>query len=267
VKVAPTAPVISSVAKLAKELDFTRPTVAASCPQNVNEKHHMPDAIAWNIYPGWYSASPEDAAKWVTKYADACKVNRIGISEYGAGANPFQFAEGELKKPQPDGSFHPQEWQNHVHELQWSQLKDNPRLWGTWIWVMFDFAVDKRNEGSTPGLHDKGLVTRDRKIKKDTFYFYKANWNDELMTYIASRRATPRKLPTTDIKIYSNADEVELKVNGKSIGRVKPSDVKVCVWPAVSLSAGKNVIEVMGYRGTQASTDRCEWELVPDAKH
>jgi beta-galactosidase len=255
---APAVPVVEDLEKLAKQIDPTRPTVAASFRQNAGAKHKIPDAAAWNIYPGWYSSSPDDADGWIGDFSKQMGA-RIGISEYGAGANPSQFAEGELVRPVHNGPFHPQEWQNLFHERLWAQLKNNPHLYGTWIWAMFDFAVDKRNEGGIPGLNDKGLVTRDRKTKKDTFYFYKANWNSEPMVRIASRAATPRTKALTEVKVYSNCAEVELLVNGKSAGRAKPDAIKVCRWPDIGLQPGRNVIEAIA--AGEKLSDTCEWTL------
>ena len=257
-KSASAVPVVENLQKLAKEIDPTRPTVAASFREDAGAKHKIPDAAAWNIYPGWYKSNPDEAAGWIENYRQQMGAH-IGISEYGAGANPSQFAEGDLVRPVHNGPFHPQEWQNHFHERLWAQLNDNPNLWGTWIWAMFDFAVDKRNEGGFPGLNDKGVVTRDRKTKKDSFYFYKANWNPEPMVRIASRAATPRKQPITEGKVYSNCAEVELLVNGKSAGRAKPDFIKVCRWPGVALQAGKNTIQAIA--AGEKLSDSCEWIL------
>jgi len=255
---APAVPIVENLQKLAKEIDPTRPTVAASFRQDAGAKHKIPDAAAWNIYPGWYSSSPDDAAGWIEGYCKQMGA-RIGISEYGAGANPAQFQEGDPARPVHNGTFHPQEWQNHFHERLWAQLKDNPHLYGTWIWAMFDFAVDKRNEGGFPGLNDKGLVTRDRKTKKDTFYFYKANWNSEPMVRIASHAATPRTKALTEVKVYSNCTEVELIVNGKSAGRAKPDAIMICQWPEIALQPGRNTIQAIA-NGEKLS-DTCEWTL------
>jgi len=257
---APAVPVVEDLQKLAKQIDPTRPTVAASFRQNAGAKHKIPDAAAWNIYPGWYSSSVDDATGWIADFSKQMG-GRIGISEYGAGANPGQFAEGDLARPVHNGALHPQEWQNHFHERLWAQLKENPNLYGTWIWAMFDFAVDKRNEGGIPDLNDKGVVSRDRKIKKDPFYFYKANWNPEPMVRIASRAATPRKQPITEVKVYSNCAEVELLVNGQSAGRAKPDAIKVCRWSGITLQPGKNVIEALAERDGQKIRDTCEWTL------
>ena len=222
---APAVPIVENLQKLAKEIDPSR---------------------------------PDDAAGWIEGYRKQMGA-RIGISEYGAGANPAQFQEGDPARPVHNGTFHPQEWQNHFHERLWAQLKDNPHLYGTWIWVMFDFAVDKRNEGGFSGLNDKGLVTRDRKTKKDTFYFYKANWNSEPMVRIASHAATPRTKALTEVKVYSNCAEVELIVNAKSAGRAKPDAIKVCRWPDIALQPGRNTIQAKA-KGEKLS-DSCEWTL------
>lgn len=257
-KTAPPVPVVENLQKLAKEIDPTRLTVAASFRENAGAKHKIPDASAWNIYPGWYSSSPDDADGWIGDFSKQMGA-RIGISEYGAGANPGQFQEGDLARPVHNGPFHPQEWQNHFHERLWTQLKNNPHLYGTWIWAMFDFAVDKRNEGAILGLNDKGLVTSDRKTKKDSFYFYKANWNSEPMVHIASQAATPRTKALTKVKVYSNCAEVELIVNGKSAGRAKPDAIKVCRWPDIALQPGRNTIQARA-NGEKLS-DTCEWTL------
>ena len=108
----------------------------------------------------------------------------IALSEYGAGSNTAQHEEGPLTQPKPGGPYHPEEWQTHVHEADWSVMKDNPLLWGSFVWVMFDFQVAKRNEGGQPHINDKGLVTQDRKTKKDSYYFYQANWTDKPMVHI-----------------------------------------------------------------------------------
>jgi len=264
VATAPSIPVITNLQELAKQLDPTRPTVAAFKDGDASALASVPDWVGWNIYPGWYNAQPDQIAPWIDKY-HAKMGKRIALSEYGAGANPRQFQEGAPKKPNPDGPFHPQEWQNYCHERDWALVKDSPKLWGTFVWVMFDFASDKRNEGGTPGINDKGLVTRDRKIKKDTFYFYKANWNPEPMVYLASRRMTPRKLAATEVKAYSNCAEVELKVNGVSAGTVKPDEVRVCRWPNVQLKPGTNHIEAVARAGDKSLTDACDWELAAAA--
>lgn len=115
-------------------------------------------------------------------------------------------------------------------------------------------------------LNDKGMITHDRRVKKDAFFFYKANWNPEPMLHITSRRLVSRLQPTTEVKVYSNRPEVELKVNGKSQGVVKPDDLKMACWPAVNLQPGINTIEATTRSNEQALSDSCKWVLEPAAK-
>ena len=258
----PAEPLIQSLNTLAHALDPSRLTGSASNHPQQTALNHSADIIGFNLYPGWYGGKAEDFGNSVQqRYEKNYDSKRVAITEYGAGGNPSQHQEGALLQPKPGGPFHPEEWQAYVHEQAWAAAKDNPRLWATYLWAMFDFASDGRNEGSTPGVNDKGLVTEDRKIKKDTFFFYKANWNPDPMVYIASRRMTPRKLPTTEVKVYSNCSDVELFVNGKSLGTANPDTVQVFRWQNVTLKPGKNQIEVRGKSGNALLTDHCEWVL------
>jgi len=134
-------------------------------------------------------------------------------------------------------------------------------VWGTFVWCMFDFAVSTRHEGSTPGLNDKGLVTRDRQTKKDAFYFYKANWSDEPVLYLTSRRFTERTNAVTDVKIYSNAGKVELLLNGVSQGARSNGTNGVFVWPEVKLSPGENRVQARAKRAGKSLSDECVWIL------
>ncbi|RYX82915.1 glycoside hydrolase family 2 protein [bacterium] len=252
---------------LAHEMDATRPVVTAT--ERSSEKStslKVPDWIGYNAYPGWYGGNVNDMTNIIERVSKLSG-KRIAMSEYGAGANYRQHMEGAVGdlKIQAGGPFHPEEYQTFVHQRDWEQMMDNPNLWGTFIWAMFDFAVDWRNEGTTPGLNDKGLVSHDRKVKKDSYFFYKANWNPEPMTYIAARRMTPRKLPTTQVKVFSNCENVELMVNGISLGTAKPDKVHVFRWENVKLAAGKNRIQATGHTNTKVIKDECEWVLDENA--
>lgn len=266
VKHADSVPLLTSLRELAHSLDPSRPVVAASWTADPLPMHVVPDWQSLNTYPGWYWGKVEDFTKTVEKAAGNYQRQRIGISEYGAGANPAQHQEGKFTKPpSPDpnakGAFHPEEYQTFAHESYWAQIKDNPNIWGSFVWAMFDFASDGRNEGDQPGMNDKGLVTHDRKLKKDAYYFYKANWNPEPMVYIAARRNTPRKQAKTDIDVFTSAGPVELKVNGESLGTIKPNDLHISRWSNVELKPGTNQIEAIVEGGAKPLTDKCEWTL------
>ncbi len=262
---APCNPLLSRLQSVAKEIDPNRLVVAASC--NMNKPfNQVPEQIGMNTYPGWYYTNPPSF--FTTKIASFSKEvgKRIAVSEYGAGANIAHHTEGPLVQPAHKGAFHPEEWQSHIHEGDWAALKDNPNLWGTFVWNMFDFACKGRREGNTPSLNDKGLVTHDRQFRKDAFYFYKANWNPEPMVRITSSRMTRRRIATTEVKVYSNCKDVELKVNGKTVGTTHPDDIRVCRFPGVTLAPGNNVIEAIGHEGGKVVSDSCTWTLEPEMK-
>jgi beta-galactosidase len=215
------------------------------------------------LYPGWYSkfgildAGIRDRAKEAGK--------RIALSEYGAGSNAGQHDEGPLAQPDIRGSFHPEEWQTYVHETDWAGIKDNPLLWGSFIWAMFDFQVGWRHEGSLAKLNDKGLVTQDRKTKKDSYYLYQANWSDGPMVHIASKRMTPRHGAVTDVQVFSNCAAVNLSVNGVLLGLARPDRVNVFRWSHVQLEDGKNEIVATATSSQGEISDYCEWNLYQDA--
>ena len=243
-----------------KELDPQRFVVAASCKYN-QSFNLVTEQMAFNHYPAWYHESaPSDMKSFVEKRSKSVK-KPIAISEYGAGGNIAHHSEGAPVRPEPRGPFHPEEYQAYVHEGDWAAMNDDPLIWGTFIWNMFDFACRGRKEGNVPSLNDKGLITHDRKIKKDAFYFYKANWNPEPMVYLTSRRATIRKEPVTEIKAYSNCPEVELFVNGVSIGKAQPNSFKICRWEQIKLKPGPNSIRVVAQSGKGNLEDSCEWRL------
>ncbi len=245
-----------------QELDQTRLIVAAIAKSN-RSYNKIPDYPCFNRYPSWYQ---KDGTLESTIEKDEKEVGkRIALSEFGAGSNIGQHEEGLLTQPKAGGPFHPEEWQTYVHERDWAGMKDNPLLWGTFIWVMFDFQSALRHEGSQPHFNDKGLVTEDRRTRKDAYYFYQANWSDEPMVHIVSSRMTPRRLAVTGVEVFSNCDKVELTVNGKSLGSASPDQVKVFRWANVTLQPGRNEIKAMASSGQKELADSCEWVLDPAA--
>ena len=242
--------------------DPTRPTIAATCVSAMPQMNKIPDLLGWNIYPGWYSGwgTKDDFGASLDKRRNDSKSGGICISEYGAGANVTQHEENP-KQPATGGQWHPEEWQALLHESAWAVMKTRPFVWGTFVWCMFDFGVSTRHEGGVPGRNDKGLVTYDRKTKKDAFFFYKANWSDEPVLYLTDRRFTERTNAVTEVKIYSNATKAELLVNGVSQGSRQNDGNAVFIWPKVTLTAGENKIEARAQRDGQALNDQCVWAL------
>ncbi len=230
--------------KFAKAEDPTRPTIAATCTEQLPQMNTITDWLGWNIYPGWYQDWPllEELGKVTDDRRFTSRDGLMCMSEYGAGANVFQH-EDNAKPPLANGQWHPEEYQNIFHEHAWAELEARPWVWGTFVWVMFDFTSYWRKEGGVPGRNDKGLVTGDRQIKKDAFYFYKANWTGEPMVYITSRRFTERTNAVIDVKVYSNAKAVELALNGKSFGSNSTSTNGVFLWKNVQLQPGENKVQ------------------------
>ena len=250
---------ITELNNLAHAEDPTRLTVAAANKIERAEKF-IPDVLAFNAYPGWYGGgSPHKMERNIRAWNDSMHHKGVGVSEYGAGASINQHQQNMTLPPDTKGRWHPEEWQAIVHEANYKHIKQTDFIWGSFVWNMFDFASAGRKEGEQLGTNDKGLVTYDRKTRKDAFYFYKANWNPEPMVYITSRRHTVRDTAFTDIKAYSNCPKVELFVNGKTLGTTT-EDNHVYIWKNIELLAGKNKITLKGTKEGKVFVDECEWE-------
>jgi len=256
--------IVRDLNTLAKTLDPTRLTAVASRSKYDGNTgiNSASDVIAYNVYRGWYEGKPEDFASYADKLHQRFPQARIGISEYGAGASVNQH-EYPTKKPPTRGAWHPEEWQSTLHEITWKAMVERPYLWGTFVWNMFDFGSDGRSEGERLGQNDKGLVSFDRTIRKDAFFWYKANWNPEPMVHITSKRFNPRPAGAVDIRIYSNCDSVELFQNELSLGARSSVD-KIFVWTACDLKAGKNHLRAVGFRDRKRITD--ELQLVGEVQ-
>lgn len=248
--------------KVAHMEDITRPTVAASFLGDDNPLNQHSDLIAWNKYYGWYGGGFEQMGSWADGFHKRFPQYKLGVSEYGAGASIYHQQE-ELKVTDPTSWWHPENWQTAYHEGNWKAINERKFIWGSFIWNLFDFGAAHRTEGDRPGINDKGLVTFDRKVKKDAFYFYKANWNkEEPMVFIAEKRNSKRNIKTTSVKVFTNFSEGELWLNGKKIGSKKADEYATIIWNDIQLEQGINIVEVkVGTIKTQM-TDKAEWEYI-----
>lgn len=183
-----------------------------------NRSAHITDVVSWNLYLGWYVPGLFLNDLWIG-FFHLCYPNRcLGYSEYGAEGMP------NLHSSHPRRNDHTEEYQAKYHEFMVRCFNRHPYMWATHVWNMFDFAADARDQGGEPGMNHKGLVTFDRKTKKDSFYLYKANWSEESFVHICSKRYVERCESTTTIKVYSTEKTVRLLVNGKSVGEMTRND-------------------------------------------
>ena len=228
---------------LAHQEDPTRPTTSAS--NQMGDLNFITDAIAWNRYDGWYGGTPADLGKWLDRMHKDHPEICIAISEYGAGASIYH-QQDSLVKTVPTSWWHPENWQTYYHIENWKTISSRPYVWGSFVWNMFDFGAAHRTEGDRPGINDKGLVTFDRKVRKDAFYFYKANWNrEEPMLYLTGKRNTVRTQRLQIITAFTNLSGAELFVNGKSYGKAIPDSYAILEWKNVELEPGENEIKVV----------------------
>ncbi|WP_334319165.1 GDSL-type esterase/lipase family protein [Termitidicoccus mucosus] len=258
-------PLIQELHRIAKAEDPNRFTVAA--PYRLTPEGPLrstTDLLAFNAYPGWYDYPGERTlAEWFEDWLRSGGRRGIGLSEYGAGASILHHEELPCPRPYHLSPWHPEEYQSQIIEADYKQINETPGVWGSFVWNMFDFACPSRDEGDRPGNLDKGIVTYDRRVAKDAYYFYKANWNPEPMVYITSRRFTERRVAATTVKVYSNCDEVELFINGRSQGVKRPGAYKIAQWEGVPLDEGRNAVSARARRGGREITDACAWTRLP----
>lgn len=253
---------------LAKQEDPGRPTAYADCCEDAIPGQpvlsDVADVTGYNRYFGWYYGKAEELGGFLDKMHARYPAMPLGVSEYGAGGGLSQHTDNPLGGPvNVFGRPHPEEYQSWVHEQSWKVMAERPYLSGIWIWNMFDFPSDLREEGDAIYLNDKGLVSFDRKVKKDAFYFYKAQWSPQPVLYITGRRYIDRAYPVVDVRVYSNAGHATLTVNGESRGAA-PCPGRICTWPNVALKPGDNRVAVSATIQGQRIDDAVTWHA-PDA--
>jgi beta-galactosidase len=247
--------------KVAKEEDPSRPTVFADCCEDVRtpvaglegqvqgEKlAGAADMIGYNRYYGWYYPEPLKAAEQLASQMDKFHAKHptlpISVSEYGAGGAITQHSDNVMSgyinaigRPQPE------EYLSWVHEQSWPVIRDRKFIHGSFVWNMFDFASDLRNEGDAVDINTKGLVTMDRKTRKDAFYYYKAQWSNDDFIHLTGKRYADRAYPVMDVRAYTNQSKAFLQINGST-----PTETAcpggICIWKDVALKSGPNQVMV-----------------------
>lgn len=197
--------------QLVKSMDPTRLTTIAHVSMLPLESglHGITDVESYNHYFGWYGGTYDQNEKWLDHFHEVHPEICLGLSEYGAeGIITYQPDDPKCRD-------YSEAYQAEYHEHMAKILMERPYLWSTHVWNMFDFGCAARDEGGTAGRNNKGLVTLDRKIKKEAFYLYKAYWSSDPFVYVCGRRYALRTGDTTTVKVYSNQPEVSLYVNGE----------------------------------------------------
>lgn len=251
---------VSELNELTKKEDPTRLSTMANVmfvPDD-DDYNTVTDTLGYNKYYGWYNGEAQDFAGWLDGFHEKNPNVKLGISEYGAeGIIQYHTNDPQVKD-------YTEEYHALYHEIVWGIFKKRPFLWSTYVWNMFDFGANIRDEGGVKGRNNKGLVTYDRKIKKDAFYMYKANWSDEKFVHITSKRFVDRVDETIGVKVYSNCSSVTLYVNGVQHSTVASEDC-VFQFDNISLRDGLNEITVRADQEGATYEDTAHFNKVNEA--
>jgi beta-galactosidase len=252
--------ILAELNELAHQLDPSRLTTSATNQEG--SFNFITDAIAMNKYFGWYYNKVDDFGKYFDEWHAKNPKSKIGLSEYGAGASITQhvgkFVPEDDPRPSSRGPWHPEEKQTAIHTSHLKMISERDYIWGSFVWNMFDFGSNFRREGNTPHINDKGLVSYDRKLRKDAFYLYKANWNKaEKTTHLCSKGYTDRKEELTDIIAFTTAPSARLFINGKLVGKMETDKYATVFWKDIKLNTGKNHVEII----TSDGADSADWTV------
>lgn len=221
----------------AKLLDPSRPTTCAQFTMAgiKSELNRVTDILAYNHYFGWYMKTCDGLDEWLAKFREANPDLKMGISEYGAEGVLGYFSDNPVQGDYSEG------YQAIYHEHYLKSINANKWIWGSYVWNMFDFGSAVRNEGGVKGRNNKGLVTFDRKTKKDSFWLYKAFWAEDKFIHLVGDRYPVRKIGSQTFKVYSNCDKVQIKVNNK---QKTVTGEYIFVFEDMEIKAGENKITV-----------------------
>lgn len=253
---------------LSKTEDPDRYTVSVNGYSTVNQNSNLnADIQGINHYFGWYGGKIGDIEKWVTGMEQNFPDYRVIFSEYGAEANIHQQEERVGEVGRYFSQYYPETFATKFHEIQWGVISKHPYLVASYIWNTFDFATPATSQGGVKARNMKGLVTFDRKTKKDPYYWYKANWSKEPVLYITQRRATERENDVTPVTVYCNTGTPQLFVNGTEVKTLKQGNTAVhYIFEDVKLNNGENVIQAKAIGQGKALEDVIRWNYSPDNK-
>ena len=243
-----------------KALDPSRHVASASDQVAKKRLNLVTEVLGFNRYPGWYGGTPADMSARVDEiFAKNPSLTTLALSEYGAGGDVGTQADA-LLPCLPKSDVHSEGYQAFVHVGDYRTLVSDPRVWGTFVWCMYDFGSDCRLEGRKWGRNDKGLVGFDHKTKKAAWHFYHANWTAEPELHLVKARGGHQTTnETLNVLGFSNLGDVELVVNGRTVGVKAPDAVKTVLWRDVPLAVGRNVVELKSGGRTETGV----WTRIP----
>ena len=257
-----TAALTQSVHDLCKLEDPDRYTVSVNGYGNVGHPvNQNADIQGMNRYFGWYERKIQDIKPWIEKMEKEYPWQRLMLTEYGADANIAHQTEILGDALNWTSPFYPETFQTKTHEYQWSIIAKHPYITASYLWNMFDFAVPTSKRGSVDARNMKGMMTFDRKIKKDSYFWYKANWSKEPVLYMTQRRNVLRERKETSVTVYSNIGTPKVYLNDRELSGIRKGYTDVhYVFDKVLLNDGKNVLRaVVTWQGREY-VDEMEWE-------
>ncbi|HOO25362.1 MAG TPA: glycoside hydrolase family 2 TIM barrel-domain containing protein, partial [Clostridiales bacterium] len=246
---------LNELNRLSKSLDPSRPTVSAQVMMydTKGPLNKITDILGYNIYYGWYMRTAEEIGGWLDDFHKTNPEVKLCLSEYGA--------EGILRYQNDKGvqGDYSETYQAYFHEVYAREIEKRDWLWGSYVWNMFDFGAANRDEGGVKARNNKGLMTIDRKVRKDSFYVYKAYWSDKPFVHIGGERYAQRPVGKTNFAVYSNQPKVSLNVNGETYEK---DCNRVVRFEDVEIKTGENIIKAVA--GAQSHEIKIEGVTAPN---
>src|SRR5699024_10338507 len=252
--------VVKELNELTKSLDSTRLTTMANVMfvKDDDEYNYITDVVGYNKYYGWYQGQAEEFGTWLDEIEQNGLDFPLAISEYGA--------EGivQYHSTTPEVRDYTEEYHALYHEKVWKIFENRPFLWATYVWNMFDFGANIRDEGGVKGRNNKGLVTYDRMVKKDAFFMYKAHWSDEKFVHIAGKRFVDHADESVNVKIYTNCNDISLYIDGQ-LHQTFSGDNRIIEFDDIKLSDTWTEIKAIGSDGKEEYEDVAKFQKVAES--
>ena len=249
-----------------REEDPSRYTMMAyhNMPQYYEDAHltEIPMIQGWNLYQGWYEPDINEFQRLLDRAHKAYKGKVLMVTEYGPGVDP------RVHSYQPERFDFSQEYGLVYHKHYLNEMMKRPFIAGSSLWNLNDFYSESRVD-AVPHVNNKGVVGLNRE-KKDVYWFYKTALSRRPILVIGNREwksrggvvNTAQKECIQSVPVFSNAEEVELFVNNKSLGKKKIENNYALF--DVPFVGGENLLEAVAVTGDNKLRDmlRIQFQLV-----